>query len=114
MSDCTAPKLAAEVAEREAKEAPVKAVLAREERGAAETEAAEAKAARVACVVPSLTGGSLAAAQHAVARAHCGLGKVKAPRREHGSLVVVGQSARHGSRLASGARVAVTLAAKRR
>lgn len=118
-----APRLEAELRakkqeeeERPAKEAAARATKEREIREAGERagrEAAEREAAAAAqaprCVVPRLNGDSLTAARHALHRAHCRLGKVTKPHTHHGALVVDRQSVRSGRKLASGAKVAVTL-----
>ncbi len=61
------------------------------------------------CVVPSLKGDSLTQARRALDRAHCSLGKLSEPRRYHGPLVVVKQSAQSGRRLPADASVALIL-----
>jgi hypothetical protein len=61
------------------------------------------------CVVPALTGDTLSAARRAIRRAHCRLGEVREPRHDRGTLVVVGQSHRHGERLAGETVIAVTM-----
>jgi hypothetical protein len=106
---------AKEEAERPAKEAAERAAKEREVREAGERagrEAAELEAkvsAAPSCVVPRLKGDSLAAARSALGRAHCKLGKVSKPRGHHMRLVVTGQGAKDGKKLASGAAVAVRL-----
>ncbi|MFI5004671.1 MAG: hypothetical protein ACHQE6_06625 [Solirubrobacterales bacterium] len=81
-----------------------------------ETEEAEEAAAAdrraPACIVPSLKGDTLSAARHALAKAHCCLGKVSRPARHHGALLVIRQTSPHGKKLPGGAPVAVTLAAR--
>jgi hypothetical protein len=100
--------------EREAGESPLKLVLAREEREAAEVQAAqESESSVVQCVVPALKGDSLSRARRALSRAHCRLGKVSKPRRRHGALVVTAQSVRAGRKSAKGAGIAVKLAPTR-
>jgi hypothetical protein len=62
------------------------------------------------CVVPKLLGLRLAAARSALAKAHCRLGKVThvaAPKRLRGR--VVSQRPRRGTKLTSGAKVAIAL-----
>jgi membrane protein involved in colicin uptake len=116
----------AEEVERPAKEAAEKAAHEREVREAgerarreaaerADREAAERGATphRERCVVPRLRGDSLTAAQRALHKAHCELGRVAAPRAHRGALIVGGQSVRAGRTLAGGTKVAVTLAPKR-
>jgi hypothetical protein len=71
-----------------------------------------AKAVR--CDVPSLRGHSLAATRTALRRSHCKLGAVKRPSHAHGTLVVVRQSVKRGSKLRDGAAVAVVLGAVKR
>jgi hypothetical protein len=89
--------------EKEAKERSEGEAVARKAK-----EAREAKAR--SCVVPTLEGDSLAKAQHALARAHCRLGRVTRPRGRHvGALVITRQSPRAGSQHVGGTRVGVTL-----
>jgi hypothetical protein len=79
-----------------------------------EEEARQAKAhpkANPACVVPHLRQDTLAVARRALTAAHCRLGIVHRPVRQHGRLRVRRQSARTGERLANDARVALWLAA---
>jgi hypothetical protein len=70
------------------------------------------------CVVPQLVGKTLAQAKRALAHAHCRLGKVTRPKARRGHklppLVVKRSSPRAGSRHAAGAKVAITLAPKRK
>ncbi len=89
--------------------AQMKQLIERAEREAAAAQAAESKASHAKCVVPALIGHSLRAAQHALAKAHCRLGKVTGSRTGHGTLLIISQSAKHGKKLSRGARVAVTL-----
>jgi hypothetical protein len=103
-----------EQAEREAKEAQLRLAVERAEREAAEAKAAESKPTVVECVVPSLIGHSRSAAQRALAKAHCKLGKVTKLRGGHGALVVIRQSAEHGKKLPDGARIAIELGATAR
>jgi hypothetical protein len=98
--------------ERPAKEAAERSAEEREAREAVERagrEQAERAASAPACVVPRLKGDSPVAARRALRRAHCGLGKVRRPHGHHGRIVVVGQSAPVGTKLAAGTRVALTL-----
>lgn len=97
--------------EREANEAPLKLVLAREKREAAEAEAAASTPSIVACVVPTLKGDSLSKAQRALSKAHCKLGKVTRPNKEHyhSRLLVTQQRVGAGVKLPSGTRVGVKL-----
>jgi hypothetical protein len=68
---------------------------------------------RPKCDVPKLKGKTLAQARTALRKAHCALGKVKKPK--HGRhLVVSATKPRAGTKLPSGSKVAVTLAARRR
>jgi hypothetical protein len=114
--------------ERAAKEAAARAAKEREVREAGERagrEAAEREAKKreeenipssrpVQCVVPRLKGESLNAARRALGKAHCSLGKVSAPRKHHGALVVTKQSVQAGRKRAKGAAVAVKLGSPRR
>lgn len=61
------------------------------------------------CVVPALIHKTLARARTALHRAHCALGRVTEPKHHHGTLHVRSQKPRAGSKLAAGAKVAVTL-----
>jgi hypothetical protein len=105
--------------ERPAREAGERATREREIREAGERagkQASERNAAVTShprCVVPHLDGDSLFAARRALERAHCSLGKVTGFSPHHGALVVGRQSVRSGSKLAGGAKVAVTLRRKR-
>jgi hypothetical protein len=96
----TEDQLAAQAAERQHREA--------EEAAAAVAQ----RRARV-CVVPSLRGTTLSAAGHALANAHCHLGKVSRPRRHHGMILVTRQDPRPGETLPAGGGVTLTLGAKR-
>jgi hypothetical protein len=111
-------RLAREAAERARAEREIREAGELAGREAAAREAAakqEAEAARrLRCVVPRLGGDSLAAARRALARAHCGLGKVTWPRAHHGKLVVGAQGVRSGRKLADAAKVSVTLRPARR
>jgi hypothetical protein len=102
-----------EAAERAAKEREAREAGERAGKEAAERERAAEWAAATThspkCVVPRLKGDSLTEARRALGRAHCRLGRLTEPRDYRGSLVVVRQSARGGSRLAAGTRVALTL-----
>ncbi len=66
-----------------------------------------------ACRVPALEGDTPTAARRALAKAHCRLGAVHQPAHHHGTLRVSAQSAPAGEHLAGGARVVLTLGAKR-
>ncbi len=68
--------------------------------------------AAVRCVVPRLTGRTLAQARTLLKRAHCAVGRVSRPRGATRRLVVKTSSPRAGSRRTSGARVALTLTPK--
>jgi virginiamycin B lyase len=70
--------------------------------------------AKPQCVVPKLKGKTLAQARAALKKAHCSLGKVKKPKHSHGTLHVSSSKPAAGKKLANGAKVAVTLAARRR
>ena len=103
--------------ERLAREAAVWAareLAARQAGERAGREAAEREARARGCVVPHLAGESLAAARRSLAAAHCALGRVSAPHRSHGALVVSRQGMRAGQRLSAGSRVSVTLAPRHR
>jgi len=63
-----------------------------------------------ACVVPNLKGDTLTVARRALTAAHCLLGIVHRPLRQHGTLHVRRQSARAGERLAD--RVALWIEAR--
>jgi hypothetical protein len=66
------------------------------------------------CVVPALTGDTLNAARQAIEEAHCRLGEIREPHHRHrGMLTVLGQSQRHGMKLAGGTVIAVTMGAAR-
>ena len=101
--------------ERPMKEAAARAAKEREIREAGERagrEAAEREAkmgVAPSCVVPRLKGDSLAVARRALAKNHCAVGHVIKPRKHHGALEVVTQSANAGRKLANGTAVAVTL-----
>ncbi|HEY4812212.1 MAG TPA: PASTA domain-containing protein [Solirubrobacteraceae bacterium] len=101
-----------EAAERAAKEREAREAGERAGKEAAERERAAERAATThspKCVVPHLRGDSLTEARRALGRAHCRMGRLTEPRDYPGSLVVVRQSVRGGSRLAKGTRVALTL-----
>jgi len=108
--------------ERPMKEAAERAAHEREIREAGERagrEAAEraALARSSVCVVPRLTGDSLAEARRALERDHCRLGRLTEPpdhRGHRGRLVVVKQSVHSGSKLAAGSSVALTLSRVRK
>ena len=93
----------------QAREAPLRLVLAREEREAAEVEAAASTPSVAECVVPALKGDSLSKARRALSKAHCKLGKISKPRKHRGALVVTAQSVRAGRKSAKGAGVSVKL-----
>jgi hypothetical protein len=80
-----------------------------------EAEEADAEAAsRIpSCIVPALKGDTLSAARRATREAHCRLGEVREPRRHRGTLVVIGQSHRHGETLAGGTAIVVSMGAAR-
>jgi len=100
---------AAENAARLATEqAQLKQAEQRETKEATEREEAE----HPACTVPNLKGDTLPGARHALRHAHCRLGAIHRPAHHHGTLHVNAQSAAAGTRLAGGARVALTLGAK--
>jgi hypothetical protein len=61
------------------------------------------------CVVPSLTGHTLAGARWLLTRAHCRLGHVSYPRRHRGTLHIARQSPARGAHLAAEASVSVHL-----
>ncbi len=96
---------AAREAAREASERQADAQAARE-RSEEETYAREQRAH---CVVPQLEGERLAAARTALVKAHCRVGRVRAPSGRHGPLVVIAEGPRPGRRLAHGSAVNVTL-----
>lgn len=94
-----------------AKEAAVKyaseeAALKRREEEEAD---AEATSHAPACIVPALKGDTLRAARRAIDEAHCRLGEIHETPRHRGMLMVVGQSQRHGVKLADGAVIALTV-----
>jgi hypothetical protein len=96
--------------ERPAKEAAERAAEEREIREAGERVGREqAEQTASDCLVPRLEGDSASAADRALRRARCGVGKVGKPRGRHGRLVVVGQGVPAGRRLPAGTRVALTL-----
>lgn len=117
-----AEREARERSEREAKEREEKEALERiplsvveaERQHREEAEAAAVARRRVAvCVVPSLRGDTLSVANHALAKAHCRLGKVSRPRHHHGKIVVTGQNPRPGETLQARGGVTLTIGAKR-
>jgi beta-lactam-binding protein with PASTA domain len=74
--------------------------------------AAPAASLPATCLVPHLTGDTLALARRALSKAHCTLGTITRPRtHEIGVLLVHSQSVPAGRTLESGARVSVTLRA---
>jgi hypothetical protein len=97
--------------EQVAKEAAVRYASEESALKRREEEEADAEAAShiPSCVVPALTGDTLNAARRAIDKAHCRLSKVRESHRHRGMLVVVGQSHRHGEKLAGGTVIAVTL-----
>ncbi len=116
-----AEREARERSEREAKEREEKEALERiplsvveaERQHREEAEAAAVAQRRVAiCVVPSLRGDTLSVANHALAKAHCRLGKVSRPRHHHEKIVVTRQDPRPGETLQVRGRVTLTLSAK--
>jgi hypothetical protein len=92
---------AKERSEREATEREVAASIAQEER--------DARTGR--CVVPSLKGDSLGKVRNVLRKAHCRLGSASSSsgRRLRGSLVVIHQHPRPGTRRPTNAKVTVTL-----
>jgi hypothetical protein len=83
---------------------------ARAPSAAAKTQVKAANARRVTrCVVPRLTGHTLAGAKRMLERAHCGLGHVTRAAPRGRRLVVRAQSPKALSRQKAGARVRVTL-----
>ncbi|HYB22919.1 MAG TPA: hypothetical protein VED41_03920 [Solirubrobacteraceae bacterium] len=99
-------QMAKEAARHAAEEAET---LKRREEEAAQQAAAHLK--MPACVVPALKGDTLAVARRALAAAHCRLGIVHRPERQHGTLHVRRQSARAGKRLPDDAHIALWIAA---
>ncbi len=116
-------KIAEQEAERRTKEKEAEEQKTRElsARPASEQEhtdeqptAAPAPTKHPACRVPTLKGDTLTVARRALAQAHCRLGAVHhQPAHHHGTLHVSAQSAPAGEQLAGGARVMLTLGAKR-
>lgn len=112
--------------EKEAKEATAKEAAAREAKAkeAAAKEAEEALKRRAkelsavvlpaSCIVPSVKGHTLTAAQHAIVRAHCRLGRLKRPSHYRGALIVIGQTPHRGSTLPNGASVTLVLGPARK
>lgn len=78
-----------------------------------EEEDAEDASHGPACIVPDLKGRTLKTARRALGKAHCRLGKVRGPLHHLGMHVVVGQSRRHGEKLAGGAKIAVRIGTSR-
>jgi flagellar biosynthesis component FlhA len=106
-----------ETAARHATEEAEQQQKAKEEaqRAANEVIEREEKAREASgCVVPSVAGDSLNTASNTLRSAHCRLGKVTRPRGIRGPMVVTRQSYKHGTRLAQGTAVAVSLGRKRR
>jgi hypothetical protein len=97
--------------ERPSKEAAERSAREREIREAGERAGKEQaeRAGSPACLVPRLKGDSRVAADRALRRARCGVGKLSGPHGHHGQLVVVRQSVPGGRRLRAGTRVALTL-----
>jgi hypothetical protein len=95
-------------AARKAKAEQEQAAREQAAREAAE-RAAESAPAAPQCVVPSLTGHTLAGARSLLARAHCKLGHVSYPRRRHGALHITRQNPARGTRLAAQASISVRL-----
>src|SRR5581483_1361411 len=62
------------------------------------------------CVVPKLKGKTLARARRALSAAHCTLGRVRKPKHSSGTLVVVAQGLKAGTKSETGTMVAVKLA----
>jgi hypothetical protein len=115
-------KIAIQEAERRAKEKEAEERKTRElnARPASELEhteepppAVHTPAEHPACRVPALKGDTLTAARRALAKAHCRLGTVHRPAHLHGTLRVSAQGALAGEQLVGGARVMLTLGAKR-
>ncbi len=101
---------AAEMAARRAtEETELQHAEEREAKEATEREEQE----HPACRVPALKGDTLAAARRALRRAHCRLGAIHRPTHHHDTLYVSAQGAPAGEQLAHGARVMLTLGAKR-
>jgi hypothetical protein len=97
-------------AARKAKAEQEQAAREQAAREAAEQAAESARAAGPSqCVVPSLTGHTLAGARWLLARAHCKLGHVSYPRRRHGALHIAKQNPTHGTHLAPQASISVRL-----
>jgi hypothetical protein len=95
--------------ERRAKERAAREASEREGREEVERESSASSSHAARCTVPSIHGDSLAAARRALRGAHCRLGRVSAPRKHRGHLVVRAQRPRPGRKLAAGSTVAVTL-----
>ncbi len=106
---------ASEDEERVAKEDVVRYVSEAAALRQREEEEADAEAAShvQSCIVPALKGDTLSAARRAIEKAHCRLDEVREPHRHRGMLVVVGQSHRHGEKLAGGTAIAVTMGTAR-
>ncbi len=103
---------AKETQEREAREHPPNQPPPEQPQEPGANSEASSTPPVVRCVVPSLRGKSLGAAQAALRRAHCKLGRVSKPHAHRGALVVTAQSPASGKKLADGAVVAVTLGSK--
>jgi hypothetical protein len=117
------------IAEREAKERSERELKEQEARelweqvpasaqaGAQKEEAKAATPVRqrdLACVVPWLKGDTLSAADRALGKAHCLLGKISRPRHHNRTLFVTRQNPRPGRTLRASGRVTLTLGAKAR
>jgi hypothetical protein len=112
----------AERASAEEKERRQRELAASEARSHAEAEKALAEAQAgettwpasptVWCVVPTLTGDSLARAQVALRAAHCKVGHITTRRGTH--VVVTRQSVAGGRRLAQGSAISLTLRPRKR
>ncbi len=102
--------------EQTAKEAASHAAEEAEALKRREEEAARQAAVRLtpspACVVPALKGDTLTVARRALTVAHCRLGIVHRPVRQHGTLHVRRQSAQAGKRLTDDARVELWFGAR--
>ncbi len=113
------------VLEQRAKEAAIEAAeqeVVKREREQEEEEAERAQKASsqnvatavARCVVPALKGDTLQTARRAISKTHCRLGSVHVPRgHQHGKLVVIRQSVKHGRALPYGTHIAISLAVRR-
>lgn len=102
-------RAAKEQEEQKAREAYSAEQAALEQRQQAMETAGHEAGKPPACVVPSLRGDTLAAARHALVKAHCRLGRVRRPAHRGSALRVISQSIQHGKRLPAGATIAVGL-----